>query len=654
MIDQMPDDFEILQGKGLVMLSAPHGVEHTRAGRVKPAEVQTSDLARDLHRSLHCPVIIKTKSNDDDPNYDEHSPYRDALVDYVKENDARVVFDLHQLSSEREAAFILGTADGKNLRDDITLSTLCRCLEDLGIGVVLVDEVFKASGPNTVAASTAKRADVSCIQIEINSKYLCKDFPEYAYDRIRDALEECITSLNSNFADHVYDSGSTLVRIVDETLPVQDGCLYSVGVPSVFYKENYATPFQLECPKQGTLMDISIVPQDSLGVGQIAITKHVQRTLKIADHADCEVFIRKAPYARFDKIRVQSIDKVSSEDVVISTKMIEGGAVQELLEGADLFGIKDVVTNQSFIVKANHLVFDDSLDAGVIMLNRRQRILLGERLPCRLEDELRQQVIAYIKAEEQVTGTSEEQPTRENTMQAADQEKPRLLDGLAILEKTYPVHESIRQESLSHPEEAYLRKVFERCFPPSIVIKPIVLGKKRRNIFKRIGRWIANLYVGKSTLSLMCRRPYANDENDRAVRMTKDNMAHLGIDEMDNVIISYKDKECICQVFPIEDESKLQANNLYTPIDMTIGIPLPIRTELGITDLDSTVKVDRDTAFIMKKCANEQVIPVLLALFSMNFLQDCPLYVPIIIFLVIAPIIIYVNLSSKRNSRGKY
>ena len=322
------------------MLSAPHGVEHTRAGRAKPAEVQTSDLARDLHRSLHCPVIIKTKSNDDDPNYDEHSPYRDALVDYVKENDARVVFDLHQLSSEREAAFILGTADGKNLRDDITLSTLCRCLEDLGIGAVLVDEVFKASGPNTVAASTAKRADVSCIQIEINSKYLCKDFPEYAYDRIRDALEECITSLNSNFADHVYDGGSTLVRVVDETLPVQDGCLYSVGVPSVFYKENYATPFQLECPKQSTLMDISIVPQDSLGVGQIAITKHVQRTLKIADHADYEVFIRKAPYARFDKIRVQSIDKVSSEDVVISTKMIEGGAVQELLEGADLFGKK--------------------------------------------------------------------------------------------------------------------------------------------------------------------------------------------------------------------------------------------------------------------------------------------------------------------------
>ena len=98
-----------------------------------------------------------------------------------------------------------------------------------------------------------------------------------------------------------------------------------------------------------------------------------------------------------------------------------------------------------------------------------------------------------------------------------------------------------------------------------------------------------------------------------------------------------------------------QANNLYTPIDMTIGIPLPIRTELGITDLDSTVKVDRDAAFIMKKCANEQVIPVLLALFCRRtFLQDCPLYVPIIIFLVIAPIIIYVNLSSKRNSRGKY
>lgn len=236
---------------------------------------------------------------------------------------------------------------------------------------MLVDEVFKASGPNTVAASTAKRADVSCIQIEINSKYLCKDFPEYAYDRIRDALEECITSLNSNFADHVYDGGSTLVRVVDETLPFR--MVASIVLVFLLYsiKKTMRLRFSWNVLNKVLLMDISIVPQDSLDVGQIAITKHVQRTLKIADHADYEVFIRKAPYARFDKIRVQSIDKVSSEDVVISTKMIEGGAVQELLEGADLFGIKDVVTNQSFIVKANHLVFDDSLDAGVIKLNRR-------------------------------------------------------------------------------------------------------------------------------------------------------------------------------------------------------------------------------------------------------------------------------------------
>lgn len=673
MTNPTPDDFEILQGEGFVMLSAPHGVELMRSGKVKPAEAQTSDLAHDLHRALCCPAIIKTRSGGGDPNHDERSPYRDALVKYVNTNQVKAVFDLHQLSSEREAAFILGTADGRNLRDDITLPTLRGCLEDLGLGAVLVDEVFKASGKNTVAAYTSNKSDVSCIQVEINSKYLCKEYSEYAYDRIRDALQECIVMLNSSFADHVYDGSSVLVRIVDESLPVQDGCLYSVGVSPAFYRENYATPFQLVCPALDTSMDISILPWGTLADDEIAVTKHVQRTLKLAGRADREVFMQKAPYMRFDKIRVQSIDKVSSEDVVISARAIGESSTRELFESASLFGIKDVITNQSFIVKANHLVIDDSLDTGVIKLNRRQRILLGERLPCRLEGELRQRVVAYIAAEAQNaeassglgTGSDETQDVRAAERRCVDQEEradqvecadqvERTFCGLAILEKAYPAHEPIRQDGLSHPEEVYLRGVFERCFPPSVVIKPIISGKKKRNIFKRIGRWIANLYVGKSTLSLMCRRPYVNDENDRVVRMTKDNMAHLGVEEMDNIIVSYKDKECICQVFPIEDDNKLRANNLYTPVDMTIGIPLPIRTELGITDLDSTVKVDRDTAFIMKKCANEQVIPVLLALFSMNFLQDYPLYVPIVIFLVIAPIIIYVNLSSKRNSRGKY
>ena len=58
-----------------------------------------------------------------------------------------------------------------------------------------------------------------------------------------------------------------------------------------------------------------------------------------------------------------------------------------------------------------------SLDAGVIKLNRRQRILLGERLPCRLEDELRQQgwTLVLKKPKNRLLERTKNKPTRRRT-----------------------------------------------------------------------------------------------------------------------------------------------------------------------------------------------------------------------------------------------
>ena len=111
----------------------------------------------------------------------------------------------------------------------------------------------------------------------------------------------------------------------------------SCRIASVFYKENYVTPFQLECPKQGTLMDIRFIVSTRFAwCWSDRYNEACAADLEDADHADCEVFIRKAPYARFDKIRVQSIDKSELGRCGHLHEDDRGGAVQELLEGADL------------------------------------------------------------------------------------------------------------------------------------------------------------------------------------------------------------------------------------------------------------------------------------------------------------------------------
>ena len=85
--------FELLSGKGGVMLSAPHAMLQTRNGSIKCAERFTGMLCRLMHERIGCPVIYKTRHLRDDANFDPVSDYRDALCRYVKAQGVRLVID---------------------------------------------------------------------------------------------------------------------------------------------------------------------------------------------------------------------------------------------------------------------------------------------------------------------------------------------------------------------------------------------------------------------------------------------------------------------------------------------------------------------------------------------------------------------------------
>jgi hypothetical protein len=197
--------FKLIGGGGSVMVSAPHAVEQLRDGRRKYAEPYTGVLARFLHDSTGCPVIFKTKNIKDDANHDEHSPYRDAIAQYVRENAIAYLIDLHQMSAERALGIDLGTGHGENIKaDPQLLEETVNAFKAWGFEDITVEKHFPAVYPNTVSAATARDCGIACIQIEFNTKLLSNLYRGCRFSDALAALEDLIKALNlrANNGDH--------------------------------------------------------------------------------------------------------------------------------------------------------------------------------------------------------------------------------------------------------------------------------------------------------------------------------------------------------------------------------------------------------------------------------------------------------------------
>ena len=188
--------FELLEGKGSVMLSAPHAMLQTRNGSIKCAERYTGMLCRLLHERIGCPVIYKTRHLRDDANFDPVSDYRDALCRYVQAHDVKLVIDLHQMKPERRVDVCIGTGRGHNLLGENGLTKeFTDCFRALGIRNIAVDDPFDARGANTVCATVAGRCHVPAVQVEINTRLMMCGYDESCFLRLLDGMTDLVRRL---------------------------------------------------------------------------------------------------------------------------------------------------------------------------------------------------------------------------------------------------------------------------------------------------------------------------------------------------------------------------------------------------------------------------------------------------------------------------
>lgn len=418
---------------------------------------------------------------------------------------------------------------------------------------------------------------------------------------------------------HINNSQLQNCKKVCYTSTIKSSILNTVGVSKEVYNILKGLGLILFNPCNGKYIDIVIIPIN-VNSNEIKVANHVKEVLDLSE-GDELMLIKNNTFC-FSNIKIQKIENIKEDNVVISSQDINEKFIE--LDKFSFFHFFNYYTGDSIIVKKSHIHIDASLKRGTILLNKKQRTFLGLELPKHIANSYWEEIISKIPKDN--------------------------IEDLNLLMEAYPTSDHFLKNDLEYETKQKLQKIITNYCEPRLSLVPVVDSYCQKN--RRGFKAIADFYVGKSTLSLLCRRPYESDEGSDIVRMSSSNMNLLGISEMDKIIIKYKDKSVRCRVLELDDEKAFLDSNLPTSLNYAIGIPVHIRKKLGLCDINSAVKVDRDTSFIFKKSINEQIIPILLTIFSINLFDDPTIWKKVLISLLSIPIIVYLNLSSKRNMRG--
>lgn len=183
------EDHVFVSGNNSVLISIPHGVSQTRLGKKKLAEPGSVNLGLTIADCTNSHILVKTKNNFDDANFDESCDYRNTLLKVSKEKNIKYVLDFHSLSKKNKTDINLGTNLGNNIITNHTLlDELINILTKNDFNVS-VDHPFHG-GYQTISGFVSRTTKVWAVQIEVNSRI---SYDKDAMDKFH-KLAQCLTT----------------------------------------------------------------------------------------------------------------------------------------------------------------------------------------------------------------------------------------------------------------------------------------------------------------------------------------------------------------------------------------------------------------------------------------------------------------------------
>ena len=171
------------------MFSAPHSADHLRKGKIKPKEINTDTLVKELKALKDVSIIYKTESLTEDANWDKECRYKTICKEYVLNNNINIFLDIHGMDYKREEDICIGTAYGRNILERIDLQNiLVETFNEYGYSKVTIDKPFNAKGANCMSSYINRECNIPAFQIEINNKYRYKPCEEYDFKNLVDCF----------------------------------------------------------------------------------------------------------------------------------------------------------------------------------------------------------------------------------------------------------------------------------------------------------------------------------------------------------------------------------------------------------------------------------------------------------------------------------
>ena len=162
------EDFVIIKGTVPILFSAPHTMRQLRTdGTYKLSEPYTKAISLYLNRHCNTFSIIKSKDTGTDSNKDNYDKYNVEMRRLIKDNNIKLVIDLHGSSKERDFDIEFGTLNNLSV-DYSTIKELENAFIEKGINNIKYNDPFKGGA---ITKGLYSIDDIDIIQLEINRKY---------------------------------------------------------------------------------------------------------------------------------------------------------------------------------------------------------------------------------------------------------------------------------------------------------------------------------------------------------------------------------------------------------------------------------------------------------------------------------------------------
>lgn len=168
---EFDSDYIIKKGNLPILFTAPHTMDQVKEdGSIKPNELFTKAIALYLNKHYGVNCMIKINDTGIDSNRDNRDEFKTELIRFIKDNNIKLVIDLHGSKKDREFDVEFGTLNNLSA-EYATIKELEEAFTENGIKDIVHNDPFKGGA---ITQYIYGLNDVDAIQLEINSKF--RDF----------------------------------------------------------------------------------------------------------------------------------------------------------------------------------------------------------------------------------------------------------------------------------------------------------------------------------------------------------------------------------------------------------------------------------------------------------------------------------------------